>query len=71
MQAGQEKFGMQTMNQALLRLVERRLITPDSALATSSNRDELVMMMQRAASPSAVAAGTMAARTTPLRQEAR
>jgi len=71
MQAGQEKFGMQTMNQALLRLVERRLITPDLALATSSNRDELVMMMQRAASPSAVAAGAMAARTTPLRQEAR
>jgi twitching motility protein PilT len=71
MQAGQEKFGMQTMNQALLRLVERRMITPDLALATSSNRDELVMMMQRASSPSAVAAGTMAARTTPLRQEAR
>jgi twitching motility protein PilT len=71
MQAGQEKFGMQTMNQSLMRLVERRVITMDLALATSSNRDELLMMMQRSASPGAAAAGAMAARTVPLRQEAR
>ena len=32
---------MQTMNQSLARLVERRVITRDVALATSSNRDEL------------------------------
>ena len=42
MQAGQEKLGMQTMNQALARLVERRLVTRETALGTSSNRDELL-----------------------------
>ncbi len=36
MQAGQEKFGMQTMNQSLARLVERQVITRDVAFATSS-----------------------------------
>jgi twitching motility protein PilT len=47
MQAGQEKLGMQTMNQALARLVERRVITRDIALATSSNRDELLSILER------------------------
>ena len=37
MQTGQEKLGMQTMNQSLARLVEKRVITRDAALATSSN----------------------------------
>ncbi len=50
MQAGQEKLGMQTMNQSLSRLVERRLITRDAALATSSNRDELLTILERGAS---------------------
>jgi twitching motility protein PilT len=47
MQAGQEKLGMQTMNQALARFVERRVITRDIALATSSNRDELITILER------------------------
>jgi twitching motility protein PilT len=51
MQAGQEKLGMQTMNQALARLVERRLITRDVALATSSIRDELLTILERGAGP--------------------
>jgi len=51
MQAGQEKFGMQTMNQSLARLVEKKLITRDVAFATSSNRDELVMVLERGAPP--------------------
>ena len=51
MQAGQEKFGMQTMNQSLARLVERRAISRDAAFATSSNRDELVMMLERGVVP--------------------
>jgi len=51
MQAGQEKFGMQTMNQSLARLVERRTISRDAAFATSSNRDELVMMLERGVIP--------------------
>jgi twitching motility protein PilT len=47
MQAGQEKLGMQTMNQSLATLVQRRLITRDEALAASSLRDELTEMMAR------------------------
>ncbi|MEO7191461.1 MAG: type IV pilus twitching motility protein PilT [Vicinamibacterales bacterium] len=53
MQAGQEKYGMQTMNQALARLVDKRIITRDAAFATSSNRDELITMLDRGAPPPA------------------
>ena len=49
MQAGQEKLGMQTMNQSLATLVQRRLITRDEALNASSLRDELIEMMARGA----------------------
>jgi twitching motility protein PilT len=49
MQAGQEKLGMQTMNQSLATLVQRRLITRDEALSASSLRDELTEMMARGA----------------------
>jgi twitching motility protein PilT len=55
MQAGQEKYGMQTLNQALQRHLERRTITRDTALSTSSNRDELIMMLERAAAQAATA----------------
>jgi twitching motility protein PilT len=41
MQVGQTKFGMQTFNQSLALLVQKRLITPDEALARSSDADEL------------------------------
>jgi twitching motility protein PilT len=49
MQSGQEKFGMQTFNQSLLALYQRKLITPDTALARSSNADELRDMINRGA----------------------
>jgi Tfp pilus assembly ATPase PilU len=49
MQTGQEKLGMQTMNQALARLVERKIITRDIALGTSSLRDELITILERGA----------------------
>jgi twitching motility protein PilT len=45
MQVGQAKFGMQTMNQALLSLYERHLITLDDALERSLNQDELRQML--------------------------
>ena len=48
MQAGQEKLGTQTMNQSLAKLVERRLITRELALQTSSNREELTTILERA-----------------------
>jgi twitching motility protein PilT len=41
MQTGQEKMGMQTMNQSLATLYKKRLITIETALMASSNRDEL------------------------------
>ena len=49
MQSGQEKFGMQTFNQALFDLYQRRLITLETAVARSSNADELQDMINRGA----------------------
>jgi twitching motility protein PilT len=69
MQAGQEKFGMQTMNQALARLVDRRVISRDTAFATSSNRDELVTILERGVPPHVAAAQT--AQRRPLQGVAR
>ncbi|NWF92365.1 MAG: type IV pilus twitching motility protein PilT [Syntrophaceae bacterium] len=45
MQVGQAKFGMQTMNQALLSLVERHLISLEDAMARSHNLDEFRQML--------------------------
>jgi twitching motility protein PilT len=47
MQTGQEKVGMQTANQSLVSLHQRRLITLETALGASSNRDELQDMINR------------------------
>jgi twitching motility protein PilT len=47
MQAGQEKAGMQTLNQSLATLVQRRQIRTDEALAASAFKDELVEMLNR------------------------
>jgi twitching motility protein PilT len=47
MQTGQEKAGMQTMNQSLATLHQRRLITLETAIAASSHREELHEMIQR------------------------
>ena len=41
MQVGQEKFGMQTMNQSLAALYQRRMITLEDALGRSPDNDEL------------------------------
>jgi twitching motility protein PilT len=71
MQMGQEKFGMQTMNQALARLVEKRLVTRDTAFSVSSNRDELITILERGAGQAAATAGAGAAARPrpPMRQE--
>ena len=45
MQSGQARSGMQTMNQSLLSLCERHLITLDDALEHSHNLDELRQML--------------------------
>jgi twitching motility protein PilT len=49
MQTGQEKFGMQTMNQSLATLYQTRLITLETALGASSMKDELEQMISRGA----------------------
>lgn len=45
MQVGQEKFGMQTMNQSLCSLFQKRLISLEEALGRSSDPDELKQMI--------------------------
>jgi twitching motility protein PilT len=47
MQTGQDKYGMQTFNQALATLYHKRLITADIAMQRSSNVDELKELMDR------------------------
>jgi twitching motility protein PilT len=49
MQTGQEKFGMQTMNQSLATLYQTRLITLETAIGASSMKDELEQMISRGA----------------------
>jgi twitching motility protein PilT len=49
MQAGQEKVGMQTMNQNLVTLYQKRLITLETAMSASSQKDELDQMISRGA----------------------
>ena len=47
MQIGQEKYGMQTLNQSLLNLVQRRHISIEEGLGRSAEGEELRMMMER------------------------
>jgi len=54
MQLGQEKFGMQTFNQALFSLYLQRLITLETALSHSSNVDELQDMINRSSATGVV-----------------
>jgi twitching motility protein PilT len=46
-QTGQDRAGMQTMNQSLARLVEGRLVTREMALAMSAGREELISLLDR------------------------
>jgi twitching motility protein PilT len=48
MQTGQNKSGMSTLNQSLLALVQKRLISIDEAIGRSSELDELRQMMLNA-----------------------
>jgi twitching motility protein PilT len=61
MQAGQEKLGMQTANQSLASLYMKRLITLETAMTASSNKDELQDMINRGVG---VVAGAGLGRTT-------
>ena len=67
MQAGQEKLGMQTANQSLASLYMKRLITLETALTASSNKDELQDMINRGVG---VVAGAGLGRDRPARRRA-
>ena len=54
MQLGQEKFGMQTFNQALYSLYSQRLITLETALSHSCNVDELQGMIDHSSATGVV-----------------
>jgi twitching motility protein PilT len=45
MQVGQGKYGMQTLNQALFSLLQRRIITQEEAVGRSTEPDEFQMML--------------------------
>jgi twitching motility protein PilT len=47
MQTGQEKVGMQTMNQSLATLYQKKVVTLETAMMRSSNRDELQDLINR------------------------
>ncbi len=64
MQAGQ-KFGMQTMNQSLAELVQKRRITREEALNRSSLPEELAGLLGSPAAASAAPA-TAAAGASPF-----
>jgi len=49
MQTGQEKYGMQTFNQALATLYHKRLISLDLAMQRSNNTDELRDLIEHGA----------------------
>jgi twitching motility protein PilT len=71
MQTGQEKVGMQTMNQSIASLYFKRLITLETAMSASSHREELQDMINRGVG-AVVGAGAGAGRPGgPLRPTAR
>jgi twitching motility protein PilT len=62
MQTGQDKHGMQTFNQSLMTLYLQKAITLETALARSSNSDELQDMINRALAGTKQGAGMAGAR---------
>jgi twitching motility protein PilT len=53
MQVGQTKFGMQTMNQSLAGLVQRRMVSLDTAIGRSPDVDELKTLISQGSAPGA------------------
>jgi twitching motility protein PilT len=60
MQSGQDKFGMQTFNQALATCYFQKQISLETAMQRSSNPDELTEMINRGASLTNRGGGTAA-----------
>ena len=57
MQVGQNKFGMQTMTQALVALVQQNFISPEDAVSRATEPDEVRQMLGL---PTGAAAATAA-----------
>jgi twitching motility protein PilT len=51
MQSGQDKFSMQTMNQSLAKLMMSRVVSRETGMAASSNKDELLQILERGRVP--------------------
>src|SRR5213082_1994959 len=68
MQTGQDKFGMQTFNQALSTAYLEKQITIEMALSRSSNQDELNEMISRGATLNRNQPGAMAKSAAPGRR---
>ncbi|HEY0097672.1 MAG TPA: type IV pilus twitching motility protein PilT [Pyrinomonadaceae bacterium] len=66
MQTGQEKYGMQTFNQALATLYHKRLISLELAMQRSSNTDELRDLIEHGAGVN-TGNGQNGAQNTPAR----
>ena len=62
MQTGNDKFGMQTLNQSLAALYRRRDITLEVAMAISSNQEELLDLVGRGKHPAPITGVAVAAR---------
>src|SRR4029078_11770987 len=54
MQTGNDKFGMQTLNQSLAALYRRRDITLEAAISISSNQEELLDLVGRGKHPAPI-----------------
>ncbi len=63
MQVGQEKYNMMTLNQCLLNLAQRRLITVEEALSRAGDPDEFRTMLQNAQAQGGRTMSTTARRT--------
>jgi twitching motility protein PilT len=68
MQSGQDKFGMQTFNQALATAYFQKQITLEVAMARSSNTDELQEMINRGAGLNRNQPGAMAKGAAPSKR---
>jgi len=68
MQVGQAKFGMQTMNQSLVSLYTRGLITLDVAMGRSPDQEEIRQMLSRGGVTGPQERRQAQARPTPQRQ---
>jgi len=68
MQTGQDKYGMQTFNQSLATLHQKRLISLDTAMQRSSNADELKELIERGSGLNQAYGGQVKAGASPYAQ---